>query len=139
MDGTNSKLGGLPPTSNTLNYKEHKRVQTSHFIVADFIIVKPCELFFDENLTLKEDYDYTLQHIEKYGEVTRVEYILAEFAHKSNSGGAVAVRTPELEQKNIEFLISKWGHGRIMINKKRENEIVLKRFRNDPKEGFFLS
>lgn len=139
MGASTSKLGGIPPTDNPLNFNPKYKIKRANFIIADLIVVKPCDLFFDEKMSLKEDYDYTLQHIEKFGEVTRVEYVMAQFLHKTNAGGAVAARTAELEQKNIKYLIQKWGHERITINPKRGNEILLKRFRNDPKKSFFLA
>jgi len=50
---------------------------------------------------------------------------MAKFAHRSNSGGAVSYRTPELEQAAIDRLTSKWGDA-IVPNPRRPNEILFR-------------
>jgi hypothetical protein len=88
------------------------------------LFVKPCDLLFDEKLTLKEDYDYTLQHLKKYGNTFRYQKYLFEFQHYKNKGGAVDYRTETEEQKNINYLFAKWG-AKIKLNIKRKNEILI--------------
>lgn len=118
-------LAGMSPTSNA--YFVHKPISFKNFIVGDFIMVKPNELFFDENLNLKEDYDYTVQHIKKYGGVMRFNVVLPSFKHYSNKGGAVEIRTNEKEQEAIKYLMKKHP-GFFRINKKRgNNEILINR------------
>ena len=63
------KLIGLPPTDNDFFYSDQDQISTDKFVVADLLLVKPTDLRFDDKLKLKEDYDYTLQHIQKYGGV----------------------------------------------------------------------
>jgi predicted dienelactone hydrolase len=78
---------------------------------------------FDTELKLKEDYDYTAQHIALHGVVARCDFIFASFKHRTNAGGAVAYRTPEVEQESIKRLQDKWGDA-IRLNPRRENEIL---------------
>jgi len=114
-------FAGFPPTNNpffALKEKEYNK-----FIVGDFIIVKPNQYIFDTNLRLKEDYDYTLQHIAANGCIRYQKY-LNSFKHYSNKGGAVDYRTNKLEQETINYLKTKWGEC-IKLNSKRENEILL--------------
>ena len=121
---TGMKLGGVAPTSNAF-YSNHKKpIHTRAFVVGDMILVEPSEPRFDEEMTLKEDYDFTLQHIAKYKGVARCDDVLAEFAHRTNPGGAVDYRTRELEQKNIAHLKKKWG-SLIQDNPRRPDEILL--------------
>jgi len=117
-------LIGLPPTDNP--YFATKDIQTGCFIVGDFIVIDTSKkvLYFDENLKLKEDYDYTLQHIREFGNVLRYQSALATFEHYTNKGGAVDFRTSENEQQAIKYLHNKWGEA-IKLNPKRENEILL--------------
>jgi hypothetical protein len=115
-------FAGFPPTNNpffALKEKEYNK-----FIVGDFIIIKPNNLKFDINLRLKEDYDYTLQHIKENGGCIRYGMFLNSFKHYSNKGGAVDYRSSTLEQETIKYLINKWGEC-IKLNTKRENEILL--------------
>lgn len=115
------KLLGVPPTDNY--FFANKIVSVNTFCIGDMLFIKPNELRFDEQLTLKEDYDYTLQHMQK-GDVIRYQKYLFTFEHYSNKGGAVDVRDDKEEQKNIMILKSKWG-DKIRLNKKRKNEILI--------------
>lgn len=116
-------LAGVAPTANW--FYASTRVKRQHFVVGDLIVVLPTDLRFDTTLKLKEDYDYTCQHIERYGSVCRVDWILASFKHRSNPGGAVADRTPELDQEMIRRLHEKWP-GWVKPNPRRPNEVLLK-------------
>lgn len=118
------KLAGFPPTDNP--YFATKPIEKNKFIVGDFLIVKPNPLRFDPGLRLKEDYDYTLQHVKEYGECVRFGYFLCSFKHYSNKGGAVDYRTNILETETIAYLVKKWP-GCIKLNPKRNNEILIKR------------
>lgn len=125
MEQTGAKLGGCAPTANPFYANVEKPVHPSAFIVGDMIVVQPCEVFFDETMTLKEDYDYTLQHLMTHGCVARRDDVLLTFLHRKNAGGAVEARTPELEQKNIAHLKAKWPQF-IRDNPRRPDEILLK-------------
>ena len=124
MDKYGMYLGAVSPTNNEFYFSETRPIGLRHFCLGDLHVVKKCDLRFDENLTLKEDYDYTLQHIKKFGGVCRLNHILPTFTHRVNKGGAVAVRTESLEQENIKLLKKKWG-SLIRDNPRRPNEILL--------------
>jgi hypothetical protein len=124
---SHARLGGIAPTDNP--YFSRKLMSRTAFVVGDLIVVKPTPLRFDEALKLKEDYDYTLQHLRQYGEVLRADFILATFKHYTNKGGAVDARTPQVEQETIAYLLKKWPTF-LKLNPKRENELLL----NWPKE-----
>jgi hypothetical protein len=114
-------LMGVPPTDNY--FFANKLVLENKFCIGDMLFIKPNELRFDTQLSLKEDYDYTLQHIQK-GKVLRYQKYLFTFKHYSNKGGAVDIRNDKEEQKNIMILKSKWG-DKIRLNPKRKNEILI--------------
>ena len=119
-----AKLAGVAPTSNAFYFNPKKPVHGAAFIVGDLILAMPSDLRFDEKLRLKEDYDYTLQHLTRFGKVARCGAILAHFAHRSNKGGAVDYRTSELEKETIRQLSEKWP-GVIRLNPRRKDEILL--------------
>jgi hypothetical protein len=116
-------LCGTAPTDNDFYYSPARRIG-SGFIVGDMILVKPCPLRFDGQLRLKEDYDYTLQHMRYYGGVLRMNEILCSFQHRDNAGGAVEYRNSDLERDSIRYLRRKWGNL-IKDNPKRPDEILL--------------
>ena len=123
MAGLGARLGGCSPTANP--YFAHVDVKLAGFVVGDFIVVGDTDLRFDESMSLKEDYDYTAQHLARYGLVARCDLVLAEFAHRSNAGGAVAYRTADLERQMIRHLMKKWP-GKFRLNPKRQNEIIMR-------------
>lgn len=126
LQQTNLHLAGVSPTANAFYTDLQKPVKFEHFIVGDFIVVSPdTDLRFDPRLKLKEDYDYTLQHLHRYGGVARLDLLLPKFAHRTNKGGAVDFRTAEKEQEAISFLRSKWP-DEIRDNPRRANEILMK-------------
>jgi hypothetical protein len=118
-----AKFAGCAPTANRYFYNPKKPVQTHGFIVGDLCLVQ-AGLRWDERFRLKEDYDLTCHVLSTYGYVLRCNFILAEFKHRTNPGGAVAYRTSELEQEAIALLMSKYP-GMTKPNKKRANEILL--------------
>ena len=115
------KLLGIPPTDNY--FFANKIVSVNTFCIGDMLFVKPSEIRFDNQLSLKEDYDFTLQH-KQIGDVIRYQKYLFTFEHYSNKGGAVDVRDDNEEKKNIMILKSKWG-DKIRLNPKRKNEILI--------------
>lgn len=115
-------LMGIPPTSNDFFAKS--LISKNTFCIGDMLFIKPNVLRFDTTLSLKEDYDYTLQHLERYGNCFRYQKYLFEFEHYKNKGGAVDYRTEQEEQKNINRLFQKWGK-KIKLNPKRKNEILI--------------
>jgi hypothetical protein len=119
-----ARLAGIAPVANAFYFNPVRPFHTAAFILGDFIYVRPCPERFDTQLRLKEDYDYTLQHLHAYRAVARCNAVLGHFRHRTNAGGACAVRTPELEQASIAYLKAKWP-GYIKDNPKRPNEILL--------------
>ena len=69
---TSSKLGGTYPCGNAGQGCSMGIVAAEHFVVGDFFVSQPeSTITFDEELTLKEDYDFTCQHIHAFGRVAR--------------------------------------------------------------------
>lgn len=120
-----ARLAGAAPTDNPFYFNPNAPVRTEHFIVGDFLVIAPSEVRFDLRLRLKEDYGFTIDHVQRFGKVARCDFILATFQHYSNPGGAVAVRTTELEQEMIALLKAKYPAW-IKDNPRRPNEVLLK-------------
>jgi len=125
LQGMPVYLAGIAPTNNNLFYDTNKPIGLKHYIIGSFILIKPkCRLRFDKQFRLKEDYDFTLQHIRAYGGVCRLNYLIPKFLHYKNKGGAVDYRTDDLEQSTIKKLKKKWGNT-IRDNPRRKNEVLL--------------
>jgi hypothetical protein len=118
-------LGGAAPTDNAL-FARGPRLSYDKFIVGDLMVIDSASTpRFDPAIRLKDDYDFTLQHLATYGIVLRWDHLLASWDHRTNRGGCVAYRTPEVEQADIIQLRAKWP-GCIVDNRRRPNEILMR-------------
>ena len=122
-------LGGAY-VNNNVGFALNAEAWSSHkFIVGDFMVIRPCSLRFDEKMSLKEDYDYTAQHVDEFGAVTRMNRLFVRAKHYTNKGGAVDVRTAALEQCTINHLTTKWslrGYPKLFrLNPTRMNEVIM--------------
>lgn len=122
LDLTSARLAGVPPTANPMNFNAKRLVKTCVFCIADFMMVRPTHLRFDPRFRLKDDYDYTAQHVTEYGSIARCEKVLALFVHRTNAGGATGIRTDAVEQADIASLEDKWP-GYFVRQKKKPNEV----------------
>jgi len=116
------KMWWIYPIAN--NFFMSSKYNTKCFIIWTFAGIINTELRFDETLTLKEDYDYSLQHIFTYGWVLRNNSVAVEAIHYTNKWWCVDYRDKNREQIAINILKKKWWTI-IRDNSKRENEILL--------------
>jgi TET-associated glycosyltransferase-like protein len=124
-DETGARLAGVAPTDNQY-WVPPRPISTACFLVGDCLYIRPNTCRFDEALPLKEDYDYTAQHLSTYGVIARCEWILMTFAHRSNKGGAVYSRNADTEAQAIAYLQAKWGDQVIKPHPSRDHEVVLR-------------
>jgi hypothetical protein len=121
------KLAGGAPTNNA--YFTRRQTTTRGFIKSGVWMVKGCELLLDEELRTKFDYDYTLQHIRRYGGVLRCDDLIFDFNQFTMKGGHSVDRTKDdksKELRSITYLEDKWGTNTIRRNPRRPGEILLK-------------
>merc|ERR1712066_907681 len=93
----------------------------------DFFVAEVSDCRFDNRLTLKEDYDFTLSHLETYGEVFQCRRLFVSAKHETNAGGACDIRDAagKKEQENIKYLKEKWP-GAIQDHPQRANQVIMK-------------
>jgi len=105
-------LAGLPAKHHScwMAAVKNEVYHTHGFIITRLIAVRPTHLRFDPTFTLKEDYDYSCQHLEEYGAVVRVEQVYAEYLRWENKGGLQAhnVRGEAQERSANAQLMAKW-------------------------------
>mmetsp|Transcript_68108 Transcript_68108/g.142258 ORF Transcript_68108/g.142258 Transcript_68108/m.142258 type:complete len:482 (-) Transcript_68108:261-1706(-) len=126
------KLAGVYPLGSCSRAFGHAEEGRNHFILGDFFVVDSCDkksdlVLFDEEMTLKEDYDFTCSHISKYGSVLRLNRMTIAAKHATNPGGAVEQRDKKgkEEEKNIDILVRKWPRA-FHRNPTRKHEVVLR-------------
>jgi len=113
--------GGVAITSNRLNYTG-VNVQLDKLIVNDMILISPNSFLFDTKADLKEDYDAFLQNMFACGKVFRANFMICDFPHRENKGGANLYRTIEREIKCNEYVKKKWK-GLLIDHKTRKDQI----------------
>jgi len=120
-DPEKPRLGGVYPSNNAAMTLGTEEFGKRHFILGDFFVAELSPVRFDETMTLKEDYDYTCQHIKTHGSVLRCQRLFLQVKHATNAGGAVAARDNkgDKERKNIAILQEKWP-GVFRINSRRK-------------------
>lgn len=71
--------------------------------------IKGSKLRYDEALPLKEDYDMTIQHLNKYRRVLRVNKYFYDVKQSINVGGCAAMRSFKRERQQFDAFQKKWG------------------------------
>ncbi len=103
------KFFGVNPAIDKGSYREYTPFSLTSYISGSFNAFIDCPLSFDEELPLKEDYDFTLQMLQKYRKVLRFNaYGLLKNDH-GNLGGCANYRTLVKEKEQMNLLQKKWG------------------------------
>ena len=103
------KFFGVNPAIDKGSFREYTPFSLTSYISGSFNGFINCPLYFDENLPLKEDYDFTLQMLNKFRKVLRFNaYGLSKDDHK-NIGGCANYRTIAKEREQMEMFQKKWG------------------------------
>ena len=116
--------------SDYMFYRPFAPFSTQGVVGANIIGIIKNPLRFDERLKVKEDYDYSMQHIYKYGGVLRTHKYGIDVVHLTNQGGCVAYRTKDIEIDCYNILVNKWGKN---VVKRQENKNFLKM--SSPRKG----
>eukprot|EP00441_Pelagodinium_beii_P018005 CAMPEP_0197655014 /NCGR_PEP_ID=MMETSP1338-20131121/39196_1 /TAXON_ID=43686 ORGANISM="Pelagodinium beii, Strain RCC1491" /NCGR_SAMPLE_ID=MMETSP1338 /ASSEMBLY_ACC=CAM_ASM_000754 /LENGTH=584 /DNA_ID=CAMNT_0043230575 /DNA_START=57 /DNA_END=1811 /DNA_ORIENTATION=+ len=122
------KLGGVYMLGSCARAFAGPAFSRYNFILGDFFVVDHgSKVDFDEEMKLKEDYDFTCSHIKAHGSIMRCNRMTLNVKHYSNSGGAVTNRDSKgvEEKRNIAILNQKWP-GVFRPNWKRKNEVIMK-------------
>jgi hypothetical protein len=104
-----AKLWGINVNKDKQVYTEHRPFSTTAYIGSPFMVHIHSDIRFDENLSLKEDYDFTLQNLNKYRIVFRVNKYHYHVRQKEQAGGVAEYRTLEREREQLLLLQKKWG------------------------------
>lgn len=120
-----ARLAGAAPTDNPY-FARGGITREWGFILGSMTVTAPTPLRYDTSLTLKEDWDYTCQHLWHYGGVVRCDSVLPTFLHYSNKGGAQRYRDDRLEAEITARLLDRWP-GLLRPHSRRTNELALRR------------
>ena len=112
------KFFGLNCIPDKGAYKEYMPFGFTKYIGGPFQAhLKDSPIRYDEQLSLKEDYDMTLQHIYKYGGCLRTNYAHYNVKQAEQVGGCATYRNLDEEKRQFKLLQEKWGKDIIKQDK----------------------
>ena len=124
VKGIGSVLWGVNLLEDKKAYREYSPFSLSSVVLGCFMGIVRNDLKFDEGLGLKEDFDYSIQVLNKYRKVLRFNKYHYIVDHLVGSGGCTAYRTLSKERQQKKIFIKKWGSGIVKFEEKDMNPIV---------------
>lgn len=114
-------------------YREYTPFSTTSYIGGPFqAFMKGSPLRYDERLSLKEDYDMTLQQLNEYRKVLRVNSHFYVVKQSEQSGGCASQRNYLEEERQLKLLQRKWGSKIVkMDNADRSHNLTKTKSRID--------
>lgn len=114
-----SILWGVNLNNDRKVYREYSPFSLSSVILGPCMgIIKDKDIRFDEKLGLKEDYDYSLQVLNKYRKILRFNKFHYVAAHMTKKGGCATYRTTDKELSQAQAFQRKWGSRIVQIQRK---------------------
>lgn len=105
-----ARFWGVNCNADPQCYREYTPFSTISYIGGPFqCFLKDNELFYDEKLPLKEDYDMTLQQVNKYRVALRVNKFFYKCEQSTIKGGCATYRNIDREIEQLTLLQKKWG------------------------------
>lgn len=109
-------LFGFNLNTDGRNYQQYKPFRLNQPILGPCCGHLEHDLVYDEKMDLKEDYDISIQALNKYRKILRINKYAVNADHKDNKGGCVSYRTLEREKAACEAIERKWGTKIIHYN-----------------------
>lgn len=132
----NYKLFGFNCVIDKGAYREHTPFSTNKFIGAPCgMILKGNECRYDEDIPLKEDYDFTLQNLKKYKGALRANFASYDVKQAEQKGGCANMRNLQEEEKQFNLLQKKWGTKIIQKDNKSKRKFDFNPIIRTPLKG----
>ena len=117
VDELDIKFWGLNLLPDKGAYREYTPFAFTATIGGPFQAFNNLDLRYDENLPLKEDYDLSLQVLNKYRRTMRFNAYHYVVDQHINKGGCANYRTLAREKEQLVLLQKKWGNDIVKIDK----------------------
>jgi hypothetical protein len=121
------RFWGINCVADKGSYREYTPFGTKQYIGGPFQAHCNNDLRYDEKIYLKEDYDMTLQVLNKYRKNLRLNMYHYDCDQATLAGGCASYRSIEREKEHNEMLVKKWGSkiitfdsGASQVNRKRQ-------------------
>lgn len=104
-----TKMWGVYQKPDSREYKEHLPFSLSNIILGPFQGHLEHDMIFDKRVGSKDDYDMSLQMLNKYKKILRLNKYAYRCKHGDNKGGIVSYRSKEKEIEYCKAIMLKWG------------------------------
>lgn len=91
-------------------YREYTPLSFISPVLGPFCIHVKNPLRYSEEMPLKEDYDMSLQQLQKYNGILRFNAYSYKVKQAKNKGGCSLIRNLEEEKRQFNLLQKKWGN-----------------------------
>lgn len=108
-DEFDARLWGINVSYDKGTYREYTPFSLNSPVLGPFQACNRLNLRYDERLPLKEDYDLSLQVLNKYRKILRLNMYFYICKQHTNPGGCASYRTIQREQSQFNCLQKKWG------------------------------
>lgn len=103
------KYWGLNIIQDKGAYREYTPFSLNNVLLGPFGGFLDFEPRYDEELPLKEDYDLSIQALNQYRKILRINFAHYVCKQHTNIGGCASYRTIMREQEQFDKLQRKWG------------------------------
>jgi len=125
-----ARMWGVNVNPDKQVYREYSPFTTKSPVLGPFQVhLRESDIRYDERLLLKEDYDISLQHLNRYRVLLRVMKAFYECKQSEQTGGCAVYRNLEREKEQLLLLRKKWGKEIVRIDKGRDRSHKAKRER----------
>ena len=104
-----AKMWGIAQNEDNRIFKEFHPISLRLPVLGPFNAHLGHDLKYDERMGTKDDYDMSLQQLNKYKIIFRWNKFHYICGHGTNPGGLIGYRTRELETKYCKAIMKKWG------------------------------
>lgn len=123
---------GVNVNQDKQSYREYTPFSLKSYIGAPFgCFLKGNNCWYDERLPLKEDYDMTLQQINKNRKILRVNKFFYVVKQSEQKGGCATYRNYIREKEQFELLQKKWGSQIVKMDKSNNRSHNMKKKKNE--------
>jgi len=102
-------LWGINQNEDGRNYQQYRPFSLTNVVLGPFMGHLKHDLYYDERMGTKDDYDMSLQVLNKYRKILRFNKFSLACSHGDNKGGIVGMRTQGKEIVYCEAIMKKWG------------------------------
>lgn len=110
-------------------YREYTPLSITNIVLGPFLGITsdlPEDIRFDDDLWLKEDYDFSLRVLHRFHRILRLNRYHYRVDHHSELGGVVGSRNMPEEVRQLQALQRRWGSDVVKIQLHRSVNPVIK-------------